>query len=79
MPGNTILGLAEAAAGASVADIQVSPGQTLTNAVLNVSQGSNDVAAAPFALPFLLSRGAGSYSATGAEEGAKLADNLRVL
>ena len=79
VPGNTILGLAEFAADAGIADIQVTPGQTLTNSVLNVAQGSTDIAPAPFALPFLLSRGAGPYAATGEEEGAKLADNLRVL
>ena len=64
VPGNTILGLAEAASGTCFADIQVSPRQTITKAVMNVAQGSTDIAAASFALPFLLSRGAGPYSAT---------------
>ncbi|MDE0533779.1 MAG: hypothetical protein OXI01_20395 [Albidovulum sp.] len=79
MPGKAILGLAEAAVGAGVADIQVLPGRTLSNAVFKVARGSTDVAAAPLALPIPLSRGAGSYSATGAEDGANLAGNLRVL
>ena len=56
-PGISIISLSEAAAKAGVADIQVSSGQTLTNSVQNVAEGKSDIAAAPFILPFLLSRG----------------------
>ena len=79
VPGNTMIGLAEATAAAEVANIQVATGQTLTNSVKNVAEGSTDIASAPFILTFLLSRGAGPYSAVGAEDGARLADNLSVL
>ena len=79
VPGNTMLGLAEAAASAGVADIQVATGQTLTNSVLNVAKGNTDIASAPFLLTFLLSKGAGPYGNIDAEEGAALADQLAVL
>jgi hypothetical protein len=79
VPGNTVLGLAEAAAAAGVADIQVAAGQTLTNSVQNVAEGNTDIAAAPFLLPFLLSKGAGPYAKLGPETGAELANNLAVL
>ncbi|MEZ5658438.1 MAG: hypothetical protein R3E83_07870 [Burkholderiaceae bacterium] len=78
-PGISIIGLAEAAATAGVADIQVTTGQTLTNSVLNVAQGSTDIAAAPFALPFMLSRAVGPYAKLGQKKGAALAANLAVL
>lgn len=79
VPGQTILGLSELSAAAGIADIQVATGQTLTNSVQNVSEGKTDIAAAPFALPFLLSKGAGPYASLGAEKGAELASNLAVL
>ncbi len=78
-PGISIISLSEAAAQANIADIQVSAGQTLTNSVQNVAEGTTDIAAAPFILPFLLSRGVGPYAGIGAEDGAALADNLAVL
>lgn len=78
-PGISIIALSEAAKKAGVADIQVSSGQTLTNSVQNVAEGKTDIAAAPFILPFLLSKGLGPYAGLGAEEGAKLAANLAVL
>jgi TRAP-type uncharacterized transport system substrate-binding protein len=77
--GQTILGLSELASAAGVANIQVATGQTLTNSVQNVAQGSTDIASAPFVLPFLLSKGAGPYASIGAEEGEVLASNLAVL
>ncbi|MFK7752078.1 MAG: TAXI family TRAP transporter solute-binding subunit [Sedimentitalea sp.] len=77
--GNTVLGLAELAAGAGVANIQVATGQTLTNAVQNVAEGKTDIGAAPFTLPFLLSRGVGPYAKLGKEGGAELASKLAVL
>ena len=52
-------------------------GQTLTNSV-NVAEGKSDIAAAPFVLPFLMSRAVGPY-ANGKEKGAELAANLQVL
>lgn len=59
--------------------MQVTTGQTLTNSVQNVAEGKTDVAAAPFVLAFLMSRGVGPYANLGAETGAELAGNLRVL
>ena len=71
--------LAEVAAEAGVANIQVADGQTLTNSVQNVAEGKTDVAGTPYILPFLLSKGRGPYSKLGAEKGAELASNLRAL
>ena len=68
-PGISIISLSEASAKAGVADIQVTSGQTLTNSVQNVAEGKTDIAAAPFILPFLLSRGVGPYAGLGKEEG----------
>ncbi len=78
-PGISIISLSEAAAKEGVADIQVASGQTLTNSVQNVAEGKTDIAAAPFILPFLLSRGVGPYANLGAEDGAALAQNLAAL
>ena len=78
-PGISIISLAEAAAQAGIADIQVTSGQTLTNSVQNVAEGKTDIAAAPFVLPFLMSRGVGPYAGLGAEAGAELTENLAVL
>jgi len=78
-PGISVISLSEAAAKAGIADIQVTSGQTLTNSVQNVAEGKTDIAAAPFILPFLLSKGVGPYAGLGAEKGAELADNLAVL
>jgi len=71
--------LAEVAAAAGVANIQVADGQTLTNSVQNVAEGKTDIAGTPYILPFLLAKGRGPYSALGEEKGAELADNLRAL
>ncbi len=79
VPGITVLALGELAQGAGIADIQVATGQTLTNSVQNVAEGKTDIAAAPFLLPFLMSRGAGPYAALGPEKGAELVENLAVL
>lgn len=62
-----------------IADMQVIEGQTATNSVVNVAQGRTDFATAPMVLSFLLSRGVGPYASLGAEEGARLASNLRAL
>lgn len=78
-PGASVLALAEAAAVDGVAQIQVATGQTLTNSVQNVAEGKTDIAAAPFILPFLMSRGAGPYAGLGKEKGAELASKLAVL
>ena len=78
-PGISIISLSEAASQAGIADIQVSAGQTLTNSVQNVAEGKSDIAAGPFILPFLMSRGVGPYAGLGAEKGAELAQNLAVL
>jgi len=79
VPGTTVLGLSEVVSIAGVADIQVLVGQTLTNSVKNVAEGKTDIAAAPFALPFLMSKGVGPYAALGKEAGAELASKLAVL
>lgn len=71
--------LAQVAAEAGVANIQVADGQTLTNSIQNVAEGKTDIAGTPYILPFLLSKGRGPYSKLGAEKGAELADNLRAL
>jgi TRAP-type uncharacterized transport system substrate-binding protein len=71
--------LAEVAAEAGIANIQVADGQTLTNSVQNVAEGKTDIAGTPYILPFLLSQGRGPYSKLGAEKGADLASNLRAL
>jgi TRAP-type uncharacterized transport system substrate-binding protein len=78
-PGISIIALSEAAAQAGIADIQVTSGQTLTNSVQNVAEGKTDIAAAPFILPFLMSRGVGPYAGLGEEAGAELVGNLAVL
>lgn len=75
----TMFGVAELAAEAGLANIQIAAGQTLTNSVQNVAEGKTDIAAAPFVLPFLLSRGAGPYASIGPDAGAELASNLSVL
>lgn len=75
----TMFGVAELAAKAGVANIQISADQTLTNSIQNVAEGKTDISAAPFILPFLMSRGAGPYVSLGAETGKELANNLAVL
>ncbi|MGH1371656.1 TAXI family TRAP transporter solute-binding subunit [Planktotalea sp.] len=75
----SMFGVAELAAASGLANIQIAAGQTLTNSVQNVAEGKTDIAAAPFVLPFLLSKGAGPYASIGAETGAELASNLSVL
>jgi len=78
-PYTTIISLGELAGAAEIANFQVLDSQTLTNSLQNVAEGKTDVAAAPFILPFLMSKGAGPYAKTGKEAGAELASNLRVL
>lgn len=79
VPGVTVLALSELAAAAGIANIQVSAGQTLTNSTQNVAEGKTDIAASPFALPFLLSKGVGPFAKLGKDKGAELAANLAVL
>ena len=79
VPGNTVLALGEFANAAGVANIQVATGQTLTNSIQNVAEGKSDISAAPFILPFLLSRGVGPYAKLGKDTGADYADRLAVL
>ena len=82
-PGGTVYlapsTLAEVASAAGVANIQLKDGQTLTNSIQNVAEGKTDIAATPYILPFLMSRGVGPYSKLGKEKGAELAGNLRAL
>lgn len=64
---------------AGIATVQITEGATLTNSVQAVAEGRLDIAPAPLILPFLLSRGIGPYSGVGADKGAELAANLRVI
>ncbi len=71
--------LAEVAARGKIATIQVQLGKTLTKSVLEVAEGKTDIAAGPFILTFLMSRGLGPYSSLGKEKGKELAGRLRLL
>ncbi|MFK7860858.1 MAG: TAXI family TRAP transporter solute-binding subunit [Granulosicoccus sp.] len=64
---------------ADVATVQITEGATLTNSVQAVAEGRLDMTPAPLILPFLLSRGIGPYSGVGADKGAELASNIRVI
>lgn len=75
----TIAHLAEVAAERGIADIQITLGQTGANATLAVAEGRASIGICPFILPFLMSKGVGPYAAMGAEKGAELASNLRIL
>ncbi len=79
VPGNTVLALGEVASAAGIANIQVATGQTLTNSLQNTAEGKTDITAAPFLLPFLMSRGVGPYAKLGEETGADYASRLAVL
>lgn len=74
-----IMTLAELASANNVADFQVQDGQTLTNSLVNVAQGTTDVAPVPLIAPFMLSRGAGPYASVGAEKGAEMAGQVSAL
>ena len=71
--------LAEVAAQRGIANIQLNDSAVLTNSVQNVAEGKTDMAVMPMILPFLLNRGVGPYTSIGAEKGAELAANLRML
>ncbi len=71
--------IAEIAAEKDIATIQLQSGQVLTRTLLQVAQGSTDLTGAPLALAFLMSRGLGPYGPLGKDDGAKTAENLRVL
>lgn len=71
--------LAEIAAGAGIADMQVADSQTLTNSLQNLAEGKTDVSASPIILTFLMSRGAGPYAKLGPEKGAELIGNVQAL
>jgi len=75
----TIAHLAEIAAMRGIANIQITLGQTGANATLAVAEGRTDIGICPFIVPFLMSRGAGPFADLGAERGAELASNLRIL
>ena len=75
----TMFGVAEMAAEAGLANIQIAAGETLTNSVQNVAEGKTDISAAPFILAFLMSKGAGPYASLGKDTGAELSANLSVL
>lgn len=73
------LHMAEATSAAGIASMQVLEGQTLTNTLMNIAEGRSDIANMPVILVFLLDKGRGPYSKTGAEKGAELAGNVRAL
>ena len=78
-PHTAVVTLAQVASAAGIANFQVAEGQTLTNSLQNVAQGKTDLAAVPFILPFLLSKGAGPYAKLGKQKGAELATKVAVL
>ena len=71
--------MTEIAGTKGIANIQLADGQTLTNSIQNVAEGKTDIAATPYILPFLMSRGVGPYGSLGKEKGAELASNLRSI
>ncbi len=71
--------LGELAARENVANIQIAAGQTLTNTLQNIAEGKTDVGSVPFLLGFMMEKGRGPYSALGAEKGAELISNVRLL
>lgn len=71
--------MAEVAGTRGIANIQLADGQTLTNSLQNVAEGKTDIAATPYILPFLMSKGVGPYGELGAEKGAELIDNVRAI
>lgn len=71
--------MTEIAGTKGIANIQLADGQTLTNSLQNVAEGKTDIAATPYILPFLMSRGVGPYGSLGKETGAELASNLRAI
>lgn len=71
--------LAEIAAGAGIANMQVADSQTLTNSLQNVAEGKTDVSGAPLILTFLMSKGAGPYAKLGKEKGSELIGNVQAL
>jgi uncharacterized protein len=75
----SIAHLGEVAASRGIANIQITLGQTGADATQAVAEGRTDIGICPFILPFLMSNGVGPYAAMGAEKGAELAANLRIL
>ena len=57
--------MTEIAGTKGIANIQLADGQTLTNSIQNVAEGKTDIAATPYILPFLMSRGVGPYGSLG--------------
>jgi len=79
VPFTAMTTLAEIASAEKIANFQVADSQTATNSLQNLAEGKTDVALAPLILTFLMSKGAGPYAKLGAEKGAALVDNVRVL
>ena len=71
--------LAEIAAKRKIATVQAQAGKILSKSILQVAQGKTDLAANPFILQFLMSKGLGPYSGLGRKKGKELAANLRLL
>lgn len=79
VPFTAMTTLAEIASAEGIADFQVADGQTATNSLQNLAEGKTDVSIAPLTLTFLMQKGAGPYAKLGAEKGAELISNVRVL
>ena len=77
--GMTATSLVEYASERGIANIQLKDGQTATNYIPALAEGKIDIAGGPFILPFKLSKGEGPFQSYGAEKGADLANNIRLL
>ncbi|UWR13394.1 TAXI family TRAP transporter solute-binding subunit [Sulfitobacter mediterraneus] len=71
--------LASAAEGEGLANVQVQEGQALTRVQLAVARGELDMGTVPVVTLFLMKRGLAMYKDLGAEEGAKLTENLTAI
>ena len=76
-PGVSVFAFSEVAAKNNVANIQVTPGQTLTNSVKNVTEGKTDVAAAHLFCHSLCHVALAHMASS--EKGEELASKLAVL
>lgn len=79
VPFTALTTLAEIASAEGIADFQIADSQTATNSLQNLAEGKTDVSIAPLTLTFLMQKGAGPYAKLGAEKGAELISNVRVL
>ncbi len=71
--------MTEIAGTKGIANIQLADGQTLTNSIQNVADGKTDIAATPYILPFLMSRGVGPYGSLGKEKALSLLASQAII